>query len=102
MQKKLSSGFGYIKRGEKIVGKFEFPSGSTHKFQDGDEVIELNTRQEMLQVQLEPPVSVGPDPLEILIREKMESNARSKAIADLKLEGKLPPNFDDKPKEKLK
>lgn len=47
----LKTGFGYFVKNGKIISKFEFPKGA-HKIEDDVEVVEVETREALSQVEV--------------------------------------------------
>lgn len=88
----VKTGFGYYQDTQgHVVSKAELPEGS-HRLAEGLIYIELQNRDELDAIE----VYIDPAEIEKQDREKLiRDKTRELAIAELKKEGKLPPDYED-------
>lgn len=90
------TGFGYFIDGEgNIYCKANLPLGE-HPMKDGYDYVEVETQEILDLIDVYVPAPTEEELNKSKIQNKIVEKQRSEAIADLKADGELPPDYKDK------
>ena len=93
---KTQTGLGYLRKvsNGKIYAKVDLPPGD-HKIEDDYEFVEVNSQQELDQIEIDPEPKTEKQQREEMIAQQIYLNNRQMAINSLRAKGKLPQDFED-------
>ncbi len=78
----ITTGFGYIVRNDVNSGEICLPIGAQYNLSDGEQLIEVSSREELNNVVMVPPVVSEEISLNQLISDKIKKIATDALVAD--------------------